>query len=76
MKTSRANDHTENLVLEYDKLFIGGELASPASQSVIDIHSAATEDLIGRAPEAGAADVDAAVGAARRTFDDPKGWPT
>lgn len=75
MKTSRANNHTENLVLEYDKLFIGGELASPASQSVIDIHSAATEDLIGRAPEAGAADVDAAVGAARRAFDDPKGWP-
>ena len=63
-------------MLEYDSLFIGGKLAATASTSVIEIHSAATEELIGRTPEASPADVDAAVGAARRAFDDPKGWST
>ncbi len=67
---------TEDSMLEYDSLFIGGKLAATASTSVIEIHSAATEELIGRTPDASPADVDAAVGAARRAFDDPKGWST
>ncbi len=57
-----------------DKLFIGGTWAAPASGKAIDVVSASTEELIGRVPEATEADVDGAVDAARRAFDDPHGW--
>jgi aldehyde dehydrogenase (NAD+) len=58
----------------YDKLFIGGEWVSPSSAARIMVRSASTEELIGEAPQAAEADVDAAVAAARRAFDDPSGW--
>jgi aldehyde dehydrogenase (NAD+) len=58
----------------YDKLFIGGEWVSPGSAARIAVRSASTEEQIGEAPQAAEADVDAAVAAARRAFDDPSGW--
>jgi acyl-CoA reductase-like NAD-dependent aldehyde dehydrogenase len=58
----------------YDKLFIGGEWVSPSSTATIKVNSASTEEPIGSVPEAAEADVDAAVAAARRAFDDPSGW--
>jgi acyl-CoA reductase-like NAD-dependent aldehyde dehydrogenase len=61
-------------VASYDKLFIGGEWATPSSAARIAVRSASTEEPIGEAPEAAEADVDAAVAAARRAFDDPSGW--
>ncbi|MET0199746.1 aldehyde dehydrogenase [Rhodococcus sp. RS1C4] len=55
-------------------LFIGGEWAPPSSSARIDVRSASTEQIIGSVPEAQEADVDAAVAAARRAFEDPSGW--
>jgi aldehyde dehydrogenase (NAD+) len=59
---------------DYDKLFIGGEWVEPASDRVIEVTSPATLEVVGRVPEAVEADVDAAVGAARRAFDTGP-WP-
>jgi acyl-CoA reductase-like NAD-dependent aldehyde dehydrogenase len=49
----------------------------PSSSARIEVTSASTEEDIGSVPEAAEAaeaDVDAAVAAARRAFDDPDGW--
>lgn len=51
------------------KLFIGGEWTSPSSDARIDIISPSTEELVGNVAEAGHADVDKAVAAARHAFD-------
>ena len=60
--------------ISYDSLFIGGEWVRPSSTARIDMTSASTEEAVGSAPGVQAADVDAAVAAARRAFDDPDGW--
>jgi aldehyde dehydrogenase (NAD+) len=60
--------------VSYDSLFIGGEWVRPSSGARIDVTSSSTEEHIGSVPEAAEADVDAAVAAARRAFDDPHGW--
>jgi betaine-aldehyde dehydrogenase len=60
---------------DYDKLFIGGSWVKPASDRVIDVHSPATLERVGRTPEAVEADVDIAVAAARKAFDEGA-WPT
>ena len=62
------------MLASYDSLFIGGEWIRPSSSARIDVTSASTEENIGSVPEAQEADVDAAVAAARRAFDDPDGW--
>ncbi|MGP4023301.1 aldehyde dehydrogenase [Actinomadura sp. 3N407] len=59
---------------EHDRLFIGGEWAAPAGTGTIDVISPHTEEVIGRVPEGTEADIDAAVAAARRAFDDGP-WP-
>lgn len=51
-------------------VFIGGEWVKPAGEGVIEAIGAATEEPIGRVPEASPADVDRAVAAARRAFDE------
>ena len=60
--------------VSHDTLFIGGEWVSPSSPARIAVRNASTEEPAGEAPEAAEADVDAAVAAARRAFDDPAGW--
>ena len=57
-----------------DTLFIGGEWVPPSSAATIEVRNASTGEVIGSVPEAAEADVDAAVAAARRAFDDPAGW--
>jgi aldehyde dehydrogenase (NAD+) len=59
---------------DYDRLFIGGEWVKPAGDRLLEVISPATEELVGSAPEAGTADVDAAVAAARAAFDQGP-WP-
>ena len=61
-------------MIDYSTLFIGGTWVKPTSNAVIKITSASTEEHIGTVPEAQNADVDAAVAAARRAFDEPGGW--
>ncbi|OAN35439.1 aldehyde dehydrogenase [Mycolicibacterium iranicum] len=59
---------------EWDKLFIGGKWTEPATSDVIEVHSPATGELVGKVPLASAADVDAACAAARTAFDEGP-WP-
>ncbi|QUD82962.1 aldehyde dehydrogenase [Gordonia polyisoprenivorans] len=63
-------------MIDQNALFIDGALTSSHASEYIEVRSAATEEVIGRAPAADAEDVDAAVSAARRAFDDPQGWST
>jgi aldehyde dehydrogenase (NAD+) len=60
---------------EWDKLFIGGKWTTPSTDEVIEVHSPATGEYVGRVPMSAAADVDAAVAAARKAFDEGT-WPT
>jgi aldehyde dehydrogenase (NAD+) len=57
--------------LSRDKLYIGGVWVAPASGNTIPVENPATEEVLGHVPAGTAADVDAAVAAARAAFD---GW--
>jgi len=57
-----------------DTLFIGGEWVKPESKAVIEVVSPHHEEVIGTVPDASPADIDAAVAAARRAFDEGP-WP-
>jgi acyl-CoA reductase-like NAD-dependent aldehyde dehydrogenase len=46
----------------------------PSSAATIEVRNASTGERIGTVPAGADADVDAAVAAARRAFDDPAGW--
>jgi len=52
------------------QLYINGEYVKAASNATIDVIDPSTTDVIARTPDAGAADVDAAVRAARAAFDE------
>ncbi len=62
------------MALTYDKLFIGGQWVAPSTSAKIEVTSASTGEIIGSVPDCKNADIDAAVAAARKTFDDPTGW--
>ena len=55
--------------------FIGNEWVAPASSRTFEIIGASTGEPIARVPEGVGADVDRAVAAARRAFDESD-WPT
>ncbi|CAL9435289.1 aldehyde dehydrogenase [Streptomyces sp. NPDC058947] len=61
-------------LVEHGQLFIGGEWTDPLGRDVIEVISPHTEEAIGRVPHASTADVDRAVAAARRAFDEGP-WP-
>ncbi len=52
-----------------DRLYIGGELVAPSGSGIIEVINPYTEQVAGTVPDSTEADVDAAVAAARRTFD-------
>src|SRR3546814_11459384 len=58
----------------HEKLFIGGEWVAPAGSDVIEVISPHTEEVVGRVPEGTTADIDRAVDAARKAFDEGE-WP-
>jgi aldehyde dehydrogenase (NAD+) len=58
----------------YDQLFIGGRWDAPAGGGVLEVRSPATREVVGQVPLATTADLDRAVAAARRAFDDGP-WP-
>lgn len=62
--------------INYDKLYVAGDWATPRSTETLPVHSATTEELIGSVPLGNEADIDVAVDAARAAFDDPEGWAT
>jgi betaine-aldehyde dehydrogenase len=58
----------------YDTLYIGGEWIAPSTSATLEVISPFTEECIATVPEGREADVDRAVAAARRAFDDGP-WP-
>jgi aldehyde dehydrogenase (NAD+) len=60
--------------LNYDKLFIGGRWQTPSTTQRLSVISPHTEEPIGETPQAAPEDVDRAVTAARKAFDDGP-WP-
>jgi aldehyde dehydrogenase (NAD+) len=56
------------------RFFIDGEWVKPSSDAVIDVIDSATEQLYFQVPEAQPADMDLAIGGARRAFDRGP-WP-
>ena len=58
-----------------DRFFIDGEWIAPSSGATVDVIDSSTEQVYFRVPEAQAADIDRAVTAARRAFDEGP-WPT
>src|SRR5919202_7023204 len=61
-------------LLVRDRLFIDGEMVKPESTDVIEVVSPVTEQPVGTAPSSTPGDIDRAVRAARRAFDDGP-WP-
>lgn len=61
-------------MISHDEIYIGGRWVAPLSADVVNVVNPATEDVVGRVPSAGPADVDRAVAAARAAFDDGP-WP-
>jgi betaine-aldehyde dehydrogenase len=51
------------------QLYINGEFVAPGTSATIDVIDPATTEVIAKAPDASAADVDRAVAAARAAFD-------
>jgi aldehyde dehydrogenase (NAD+) len=58
-----------------ERLLVGGELLPAADGAVYDNINPATEQVLGVAADASVADMDAAIAAARRAFDDTT-WAT
>jgi acyl-CoA reductase-like NAD-dependent aldehyde dehydrogenase len=57
-----------------DRLFIGGQWVKPSTDHLIDVVSPNTEETIIRVAEGREADIDRAVAAARKAFDEGP-WP-
>ena len=56
------------------QLLVDGKLRDASGGETFDIINPATEEVIGAAPAATTDDVDAAIGAARRAFDETALW--
>jgi aldehyde dehydrogenase (NAD+) len=52
-------------MIERDKFYIGGEWVDPVSDDVIEVISPHSEKVVGVVPDAGPADLDGAIAAAR-----------
>ena len=62
------------MTIVQDKLFIDGQWVAPAGTGTIEVIEAHTEELLGTAPDGTTADIDRAVAAARKAFDEGP-WP-
>lgn len=65
---------SSNKVSGRTQLFIGGRWVAPAGEELLEVVSPTTEEVIATVPEVTEADMDAAVAAARKAFDDGP-WP-
>src|SRR6478735_551635 len=63
----------DNMTVDRDALFIGGRWVAPQEGAAADVVEAATEKVLGRSALASAADIDAAVSAARDALRGPWG---
>jgi aldehyde dehydrogenase (NAD+) len=62
------------MTLDRDAFFIDGGWAAPATSGTIQVVSPHSEQVVATVPEGSTADIDAAVAAARRAFDEGP-WP-
>ena len=62
------------MTYDYDRFFVDGDWVVPSTTDVYDVHSPHDGSDVGSAPIASERDVDHAVDAARRAFDDGP-WP-
>ena len=70
------NEGTQNMsVRGEDRMLIDGELVAAASGQTFANINPATEEVIGEIADGGVADMDRAIGAARRSFDESS-WAT
>ncbi|ALG60452.1 MULTISPECIES: aldehyde dehydrogenase [Citromicrobium] len=67
-------DYAQHPLARPDKLFIDGEWVSPQQKGAITVISPATERPYVEVAQAGMEDIDRAIGAARRAFDEGP-WP-
>jgi len=58
------------------QMVVGGETVDAADGQTFEVVNPANGEVIATAPLGGKEDVDRAVVAARKAFDEPKGWPT
>jgi acyl-CoA reductase-like NAD-dependent aldehyde dehydrogenase len=58
------------------RMVIGGESVDAADGQTFDVVNPANGATVATAPMGGRADVDRAVAAAQRAFEDRKGWPS
>src|SRR3954447_14730284 len=72
--TERARNGARGAIEETRFFIDGGWLPPRSAQPPLVVVDPATEDVVGRVPVAGAEDVDAAVTAARRAFEESD-WP-
>ncbi|MEV4604369.1 aldehyde dehydrogenase [Amycolatopsis sp. NPDC049253] len=61
-------------MIRFSELYVGGRWVAPATDAVLEVRSPHDGALVGIAPHAAPADVDAAVVAARAAFDEGP-WP-
>ncbi len=61
-------------MISHDTLFIGGEFVAPSGTDRFEVVNPATEEVFGSSPAGAEADMDAAVAAARKAFDEGP-WP-
>ncbi|MEW2515605.1 aldehyde dehydrogenase [Streptomyces sp. NPDC046870] len=61
-------------MITYDRLYIGGRWTEPAKKDLLEVRSPHDRSLVGLAAEATKPDVDLAVDAARKAFDEGP-WP-
>jgi acyl-CoA reductase-like NAD-dependent aldehyde dehydrogenase len=62
------------MITDFEKLFIGGKWIASAGDRKLEIRSPHDQSLVGSAPHAVTADIDRAVSAARKAFDEGV-WP-
>ncbi len=72
--TTESRPATESSAPTAVRMLIGGESVDAADGGTFDIIDPATGRVMATAPLGGRADVDRAVAAARKAFDDRKGW--
>jgi aldehyde dehydrogenase (NAD+) len=68
-ETQAQTTHPEVKPIVRDRLYIGGEWVEPSGGGSIEVVDSTTEQVMGRVPEGTPEDIDRAVAAARRGFD-------
>jgi phenylacetaldehyde dehydrogenase len=71
---TRLSSKAADFVTHQHRMLIGGKFANAASGKTFPVYDPATGEVIAHVPEAEATDVDAAVHAARKAFDEGA-WP-